>query len=450
MASLPLGCGVTLRGPPGWFYNPARLWPIWVADGRPRGGGVRPEWDASLRRHEAQRTAVLIDSQAQVQALCAEARRAGRVAFDTEFVMEDRYEAEVCLIQLATAEGVYLIDPYLKLDITPVWGLLQDPAVETVVHAGQEDLGLCVQHTGQPPRNVLDVQVAAGLAGYDYPISLQRLVQSTRHIRLHKSKTLTDWRRRPLTAEQVQYAAEDVEHLLPIRDLLVAQLEKRHRTAWLREEVAAFEELTLYRRAEEDKLTRLKGSGTLAGQSLVVARELIAWRDDVAREVNRPPRTVLKDYLLVEVARHRLATAEQIRDLRGVNLARRHLESLAERVKHALTLPYEQGRPANAHHEESPEEAAMLALATAVVRVYCHEHGIAYSLAATKKAIQDVLRYRAQANGRPAGKPELLTGWRGRTVGAALDGVLTGRRSLRVERHASGFRVLLEAEKPDG
>lgn len=375
----------------------------------------------------------VIDRQEQIHALCAEARAEGRFAFDTEFVMEDRYESEVCLLQLATENTVALMDPFLKLDLQPIWELVCDEHVETVVHAGQEDLALCVQHTGRLPRRIFDVQIAAGFVGYDYPISLQKLVQSTQHIRLHKAKTLTDWRKRPLAPAQLRYAAEDVSHLLAVSRQLHDRLVKRGRLAWAMEEFQGFEEMSLYRRAEVDKLARVKGTSMLNGRQLTIARELLAWRDKLAEQLDRPPRVVLKDHLLVEIARLELSSFSEIRDLRGLNMSDKNVQALARVVGEAMEIPRANWPVAKPLDVESPREAVMVALATAVIRSYCLDDDLAYGLVATKKSLRDLIRHRTV--GLPPGSPpvELLTGWRAGTVGSLLDDVLAGRRTVRVE-----------------
>ncbi|MGB2984453.1 MAG: HRDC domain-containing protein [Phycisphaerae bacterium] len=374
-----------------------------------------------------------ISRQEQLDETCRQCRVEGRFAFDTEFVMEDRFEAEVCLIQVATEASVTVIDPFLDLDLRSLWALVCDKEVETVVHAGQEDLGLCVQHTGQIPQQVYDVQIAAGLTGYDYPLSLQKLVQTALHIHLHKSKTLTDWRKRPLAADQIRYAAEDVSHLLAVRRKLHERLSKRNRLDWAREEFARFEEMSLYRRAEEDKLLRVKGSGALKGRSLAIVHELLTWREELAKQRNRPVRVALRDHLLVEIAKFELCSFKAVRALRGLNLSDRDIRGLCRVVEKAVNLPSEQWPVLTPRTIETPKEAALIALVGAVLRSYCLEHDIAYGLMASKRSIHKLVRYCTK--GRPArrGDVELLTGWRGRTVGAMLEGILAGQRSIQVE-----------------
>jgi len=376
---------------------------------------------------------VVIERQQQIDEFCAQARTEGRFAFDTEFVMEDRYEPEVCLVQLASENAIVLIDPFLKLDLQPVWELVCDPQVETVVHAGQEDLAMAVRRTGQVARRVFDAQIAAGLVGYDYPLSLQKLVHSTLHVRLHKSKTLTDWRQRPLNAAQLRYAADDVGYLLAVRRKLHDRLARTGRLEWAEEEFKGFEDMSLYARVEEDKLQRVKGISVLKGRQLAVARRLLQWRDELARAINRPARVALKDHLLVEIARHELSSFSELRELRGLNMSDKNVQALGGIVREALATPAEEWPAAKPHEEEAPREAVLIALATAVVRGYCLDYDLAYSLIATKKSLRDLIRHRTVGQPSDAAAVELLCGWRGQTIGVMLDEVLAGHQTIHVE-----------------
>ena len=375
----------------------------------------------------------MVDSAGQVAAICGDIRSEGAFAFDTEFVMEDRYESDLCLIQLASRDTVAIIDPFLGLDISEVWALVADEDVETVVHAGQEDLAICVQHSGAVPRAVFDVQIAAGLVGHDYPISLQKLVHALLGIRLHKSKTLTDWRRRPLSRAQVGYGAEDVCYLLEIHRRLRTALEKRGRTAWAREEFERYEDIAFYRMAEEEKIARIKGTGALTGQQLAVVHEVLAWRDETARRLNRPPRAVLKDHLLVEIARHRVTTPDEIRDLRGINIRMADIRALCGIVQKALALPADQWPKVKKSDAGSTDQTILVSLLTAIARSYCQEHDLSYNVTATNRSIRELLKYRVKGNSSDRQAPYLLTGWRRDSVGRLLDDVLAGRKTMRVD-----------------
>ena len=387
----------------------------------------------------------LLEHQHEVDQLTAQCLAAGRFAFDTEFVMEDRFESEVCLIQVAVGDDVALIDPFLKFELGAFWALIADDRVEKVVHAGQEDLAISVQYTSSPPRRIFDTQLAGGLIGPDYPLSLQRLVQMILHIRLHKAKTLTDWRKRPLSAEQIVYAAEDVCHLLPVHRRLHDWLAQRQRLDWAREEFSRFEDLTLYRRVEEDRLLRIKGAGSLRGQELVILQALFRYRDEFAQRVNRPARVILKDHLMIEIARQGMIKFSDIRDLRGISLNDREVQNVCKVVKDALTIPQGEWPQSKPQEVEAPWEASILALATGVVRAYCLENELAYSLAATQKSIRDLLRLRTGSSLLRADELDLLHGWRGQTVGRLVDDVLAGRRAVRVHP-ASSYELTLKVD----
>ena len=373
-----------------------------------------------------------IEHQSQLDDLCRACREEGRYAFDTEFVMEDRYEAEVCLVQIATADRVAIVDPHLDLDLSEVWELACDPAVETIVHAGQEDLAICARQTNKVPRRIFDVQIAAGFAGYEYPLSLQRLVQSTLHIRLHKAKTLADWRKRPLTSAMVRYGAEDVCYLVAIRDKLHGRLTERNRVAWTDEEFARFEDETLYRRVDEDKLARVKGGGSLRGQNLAVLHEVLMWREALAKRLNRPMRVILKDYLLVEIAKLGLSELREIRELRGINLSDKQIHSLCETVQKGLRTPEAEWPKSTPRDIETAKESALVALITAVIRGFCLNGDLAYGLVASKKSIFDLVRYASGDSKVARNDVDMLRGWRGETIGAMLESLLAGQRSIRV------------------
>lgn len=373
-----------------------------------------------------------VERQEQITELCDECRTVGQFAFDTEFIMEDSFEPELCLIQIATKSQVAVIDPFLNLDPTPIWQLVCDEQVETIVHAGLEDLALCVQHTGEVPKNIYDAQIAAGIAGLGYPLSLQKLVQSTLHIRLHKSKTLTDWRRRPLTRDQIVYGAEDVCYLPAVHEKLDSRLAATGRQDWMREESIRFENISLYHRADEEKLTRVKGAGGLQGRQLVVLRELLAWRESAAMQMNRPIRVVLKDHLLVEIAKHELSSPKEVRDLRGVNVSDKRIHELCDVVRKALETPSEQWPKPKPREAETAVENALVPLITGFLHAYCHANGLAYGLLASKKSIQDLVRHKRGSRPKDREAVDLLQGWRGRTIGVILEDLIAGNTSIRI------------------
>src|SRR5271166_6258317 len=245
---------------------------------------------------------ILISTPAQLRELVDQVRAAGRFGFDTEFVSEETFEPVLCLIQVATRERLAAIDPQAVRDLGPFWDLVHDPSLEVVMHAAGEDMRICLLRTGAVPRRIFDVQIAAGLVGYSYPLSLVNLVFQALRVSLPGSETRTDWRRRPLSAGQLRYALDDVRYLLPLADHIGAELRQMGRTDWAEAEFADFL-ADVANRADAERWRRLPGLHQLSRRGLEAARRLCAWREDEAGRQNRPLRQVMRDDVLIAIAK---------------------------------------------------------------------------------------------------------------------------------------------------
>jgi ribonuclease D len=385
----------------------------------------------------------MITTQADLETLCAELRTQSSFAFDTEFVMEDVYRPEVCVVQLATERLTAVVDPFQVDDLAPVWALVADENIEVIVHAGMEDLAICQEQGGQTPRNVFDCQLACGLVTTDFPLSLARLTRFLLGVRLHKSQTLTDWRKRPLTDAQVEYAADDVRYLPAARRALARKLEKTGRTEWAAEEMARFHQPETYVRGPDEKVLKLKGAGSLDGQGLAVAAELVKARSRLAAQYNRPARVVVRDHLLVEIARHRWTESQDIRTLRGINLKPAALRDLGEAVRRGEALPPEAWPTPAPVDDESEAEAALAMLVGAVLRSRCADLGIAHQLVATRKDIRAFVRVMVRGL-ECAASIALCAGWRKSQFGDLLRGVLAGDRSVAVAGSRGHPRIVVQ------
>ncbi len=163
-------------------------------------------------------------------------RGAKRIDFDTEFVSDGKYKTELCLVQAATEFGPVLIDPLAVEDMTQFWNRLCDPAVQVTAHSARSEMEFCYKAIGRVPDRLFDIQLAAGFVGIDYPASLKKLVDEFLHIDLPKDETRTDWRLRPLSILQVEYALNDVLYLEGVAAELRRRLERLGRVAWFEEE----------------------------------------------------------------------------------------------------------------------------------------------------------------------------------------------------------------------
>lgn len=384
----------------------------------------------------------VITSQAGLSELCASVSAVRRFAFDTEFVGEDSYQPEVCLIQVATDAFQAIIDPLAGLDAQPFWELVADPGIETIVHAGSEDLALCWKTLGRPPSAVIDLQVAAGFIGLGYPTALSRLARETIGAKLHKSQTLTDWRRRPLNDEQLAYAVEDVVHLPAMYHHMRGRLETRGRWAWVIEECVSMCEPAVFEAAGPRQLRRLRGLAALNRQELAVADALLDERERLAKRYNRPPRTVLRDHLLVELARRGWTEPGRIRTLRGMNLSNSDLEKLAAAISTAKSSPPELW-PSAKEEDQDRDEDAIITLLSAVLRDHCKHHGVAYGLLSNKEELRATVRSYVAPSETDALVP-LRTGWRGEFVGRLLERLLTGQAAVRIAVTGPKARLTIE------
>ncbi len=375
--------------------------------------------------------------------LCSRLRDGGRFAFDTEFVGEDGYKPEVCLVQVATESLCALIDPLADgVDLACFWELVTDEDIQVIVHAGSEDLALCWQQTGQAPANIFDLQVAAGMIGFGYPTSLLRLARLTLKKKIHKSQTLTDWRKRPLSRDQIRYAVEDVAHLLGMADFIVDRLQVKGREDWAIQECRAMCDPAVFAPTGKQKLRRLRGSGSLRPQELAIAEALLDERDELARLYNRPVRAVLRDHLLVEMARRGWTDAKQLRSLRGVSLKESALNKLAEAISTAKELPQDQW-PRIAPEDDNHQEQALLAFLTAVLRGHCITHNLAYALLTNKQNLRAFVRRHTRSE--QSDQVQTLTeGWRREAVGELLEDLMAGRSAVRVRCLDQGVHLDIE------
>lgn len=355
------------------------------------------------------------------------------VAFDTEFVGEDAYRPELCLVQVATAERLFIIDPFSSGPLDRFWQLLLDPARTVVVHAGREDLRICHFAVGRPPSNVFDVQIAAALTGFNYPIGYASLVQDLLGYRMSKSETLTDWRRRPLLPGQLRYAFDDVRYLLPAWNKLTERLHRNDRLNWSLEECEA-----AVQRAVADDLTverwrKLKGIGSLDSRGLAIAREVYIWRDGFAARVNRPPRMLLRDELIVEIARRAPSKLVELQSFRG--LPRNELDAILKAVQRGQALPPEQHPEVETRDSDPPHVVLLGNLINVVLADLCSRKRIAPSLVASGQDLKAVVR--ARISGQALPDLPLTRGWRAQHILTELLAVLDGRHAIRIARPAS-------------
>jgi len=364
--------------------------------------------------------------------LAVRARETGRLGIDTEFMSEGRYRPLLCLVQVCVGEEVAVLDPIQEGlgDPAALAAVLADPEVEIVLHAGRQDVAILRRAWNTNPTNVFDTQVAAGFAGFSAQAGYTGLLHDVLSIRLAKSASFTRWDARPLTPEQLRYAREDVEHLLPLADELKRRLVERGRLEWAREECRAIAEATDERDPEEAwrRLPRISG---LDPRERALARELAAWRERTAAREDRPLGSIVRDPTLVELAKRGPRDARELSQIRGAGpdvVRRRARDILAALDRGRATEPIglDEGERLGTDAGDGPT----IALAEALVRARAQEAGLAYELIAARADLAPIVV--AVRRGRPEPDVRTLRGWRRKLVGDELLDLLSGRGRLGV------------------
>jgi ribonuclease D len=374
-----------------------------------------------------------ITSSQHLRDFCDSVAAAPIVAFDTEFVSEDSFLPELCLVQLAAAGQLAIVDPYEVPDLAPLWDFLTDPGRETLVHAGREEFRFIWKHTGKAPPNWFDVQIAAGLIGLEYPASYSTLSSKLIGKSIDKHETRTDWRRRPLTQRQLEYALLDVADLEAIRRVLRDRLSGLGRLNWLDDELAEWKrDLVEFETGE--RWRRIGGIAGFSPRGLAIVRELANWRDAEAERRNQPPRRILRDDLLIEIAKRQTADQKRIRAVRGMERGdlQRFLPKIAQCVERALALK-ENELPRWTRNKSRPQLNLLGQFLSTALGSICRRAEVAPSLAGTAQDVRDLIAYRLELGGFDNGDvPTLARGWRAEVVGQVIDHLLAGDLAIRI------------------
>lgn len=349
------------------------------------------------------------------------------LCLDTEFIRENTYRPELCLIQAQTRDETYLIDPFC-FDSLEILGkaLLADNVVK-VFHACGQDIEILYHETGVLPKNIFDVQIASTIInGLNQP-SLGNLLAASIDVHIDKSESFTDWSKRPLTSAQVKYAAEDVIYLPELYDYQIKQLTTLNRQHWLDEDFAALVDVNKYEFDQMEQYKHLKHINRLNGFELKIARDVCAWREKSAEELNCPRRHIMSDEQVIEIAKRNPYNLDDLLNIRGIdsvlNIGElREILSVVSnaRKKTDIALPYD----TNAADTGKSLDALIDGM-NAIIKIRAHENGIAPGVFTKNSDLSLVAR------GMPE-ESDVCKGWRGEIVGRDLIEFLNGKIELKV------------------
>ena len=350
-----------------------------------------------------------------LEALRERLSTAAFIGIDTEFERRRTYFAELCLVQLAVDDQMVCVDPIAIGTIEPLVEALDETAAPKILHAARQDLEVLTQTGGALFKPLLDTQIAAGLAGYSEQIGYADLTAELLGITLDKSQTRTDWRKRPLSAAQIEYAIDDVRYLKPIMERLQSRLIELDRHAWLEEDCLALTRHESYEIPVEDAWQRVKGMGHLSNDAFGLGVALASWRETTARKRNLPRRWVIKDGELIHIAAIRPANLQDLQMQCALSppATRRYGAELIAIVNasHATSTVL---RPSTRQYSDVGKKA--LKLLGAQIGEIGQTLGIAPSLIMTRREME-----RLVGSEMP---DRIANGWRGEVAGDAIAAVL--------------------------
>ena len=374
-----------------------------------------------------------LESNEQLAAFCDKIRNAGYCVIDTEFVRDKTYYAVLALIQIASEKHMACIDPLAIDNFDPLVALLQNQDLIKVFHSPSQDLEILFQRFSCMPQPVFDTQLAAAVLGYDHQVGYADLVNQITGVKLDKKHTRANWSRRPLSQDEINYAMDDVRYLIPVYKTLITELVDKNRYPWIEDDLLAMTSISNYQSETADLWRRLKGVQKLKGVELQIARHLCQWREQMAQQKNLPRRWVVKDNLIIEIARLKPAKTTDMDSIRDINerFIDKHGNRLLEIVATAQNSSQSDWPQHDVKQSLSTPQQALGDCLMALCRIIAQDNQIAVAALTTRRDIDNLITDRKNSR--------LSQGWRFSVAGEKLLDFIYGQSVLSV----NGKRIQL-------
>ncbi|KGM06673.1 Ribonuclease D [Methylophaga thiooxydans] len=368
-------------------------------------------------------TIQFIDSSAGLKDLCEQLAESTWLAIDTEFHREKTYYPQLCLIQVANDDVIACVDPLKIDDLSPLMDVFYRTDMTLVFHAARQDLELLFLLRDALPQQVFDTQLAATVLGYGDQIGYGNLVKQCLNVDLDKAHARTDWRQRPLSPEQIDYAADDVRYLRELYHQLEAKLVDTGRINWLKEDFATLSATETYQSNPESSWLRIKGAGRLKSSQLAVLQQLGVWREQRAIKQNLPRRWIIKDDVMLDLARFSPSSLDAMNKIRGLESRDidRHGQAILKAIEAGKAVPQEQWPVMKRPQPLSNQQDALVDALMGLLRKLCDEQTITPVAVATRKDIEALVRDQDSP---------IKHGWRHEIVGQKLEQFLAGELKL--------------------
>ncbi|BCG62698.1 MAG: ribonuclease D [Methyloprofundus sp.] len=378
-----------------------------------------------------------VDSVEELQVLCQKMQQEPWFALDTEFLREKTYYPKFCLLQIATLEWVACVDPIaLEGQLDELFAIINDPNIVKVIHSCRQDVEIFYQLTGKLPAPVYDTQLVAPILGYQENPGYAMLVSGFLNINLSKLHTRTDWSQRPLSVEQMQYAADDVIYLAQIYQMMQEKLTELGREDWLQEDFEQLMNPDLYDIPPADAWLKIRGKNKLTGKQLAIVQVLAEWREEAAKKSDKPKNWILRDELILDMSKLQPTNMQAIAKIRGINdgFVRRSGQQLCELIKKAQDMPGLKLKTKGNSAKKTPQQEAILDILTGIVRLRADENSLNPVMLATRKDLEQLLLNAETCS--------LLHGWRYSMVGQELEEILLGKLTLSMDKSNLSINAL--------
>lgn len=339
---------------------------------------------------------MLINQQSDLDSFCSGLKGAPFLTVDTEFLREKTYYPKLCLIQVSGPDGkAAAIDPLAgDIDLAPFFELMDDRKIVKVFHAARQDLEIFYNISGRVPSPLFDTQIAAMVCGFGESVGYENLVRKILGKQVDKSVQFTDWSHRPLGKRHLQYALNDVIHLIDIYKTLDRELQKRGRKAWLESEDAILSDPKTYEIDPRKIWKRIKVRSPRP-RTLAALRELAAWRELEAQRRDQPRNWVMRDESLVDIAVHMPQTPEELARARGLSadMARGRIgQQVLEALALARALPESECPKPLARKEPLPQELTpVLEMLRMLLRINCADNEVVPKIVASTDELEELV-----------------------------------------------------------
>jgi len=375
-----------------------------------------------------------IDTPEQLATFCNDIKQQPWLAIDTEFQREKTYRSILALVQIATPDLVAIIDP-LACDIKPLLDVLYDENILKIFHAARQDQEIFYDWCGQPLSPVFDTQVAAPILGLPEQAGYGRLVEAMLGVQLSKAHSRTDWIRRPLSQDQITYAADDVIYLAKLYPLMRQQLIEKDRLEWLSPAFSKLCKTSLYANPPALAWKRIRAAKRLKGASLSSLQKMAEWREALAQEKNIPRGWLIKDEMLIEIAKLKPQDLNVLSSIRGINdkFIGKYGDTLINIISEAREhKPATQEKPTSLKISEKDEAIADLLMAQ--MRLNALKAGVNPSSIASRKELLQLIHGERDM--------PLLNDWRKEMVGTDLVNTLEGKNRFSIEAGALNIKAI--------